>query len=154
MARTESLFLSQEQEAYLEWLLTPEDARKPATKKAWAEEHEVHINTLGTWEKKKQFIERWALGVKGMAQSPERTQSLLDALYLKGISGDVKSAELYLKATGYIQQSQTLNIKTETSVKDLSDAELQAAILEITEKQNKKVSILPTMSIEKVGDSD
>lgn len=152
MARTESLFLSQEQEAYLAWLLTPEDSRTPATKKAWAEEHAVHFNTVLNWEKKKQFIERWKLGVEGMSQSPERTQKLLDALYVKGISGDTKSAELYLKATGYMQQSQTLNIKTETSVKDLSDADLQAAILEITEKQNKKVSILPTMSIEKVGD--
>lgn len=152
MARTESLFLSQEQEAYLAWLLTPEDSRKPATKKAWAEEHEVHFNTVLNWEKKKQFIERWKLGVEGLSQSPERTQKLLDALYVKGISGDTKSAELYLKATGYMQQSQTLNIKTETSVKDLSDADLQAAILEITEKQTKKVSVLPTMSIEKVGD--
>jgi hypothetical protein len=152
MARTESLFLSQEQESYLAWLLTPEDSRVPATKKAWAEEHEVHFNTVLNWEKKKQFIERWKLGVEGMSQSPERTQKLLDALYVKGISGDTKSAELYLKATGYMQQSQTLNIKTETSVKDLSDSDLQAAILEITEKQNKKVSILPTMSIEKVGD--
>ena len=152
MARTESLFLSQEQEAYLAWLLTPEDSRTPGTKKAWAEEHEVHINTLGTWEKKKQFIERWKLGVEGMSQSPERTQKLLDAIYIKGISGDTKSAELYLKATGYIQQSQTLNIKTETSVKELTDAELQAAILEISQNQTKKVSILPTMSIERVGD--
>jgi hypothetical protein len=68
------------------------------------------------------------------------------------VSGDTKSAELYLKATGYMQQSQTLNIKTETSVRDLSDADLQAAILEISQNQNKKVSILPTMSIERVGD--
>jgi hypothetical protein len=87
-----------------------------------------------------------------MSQSPERTQKLLDALYIKGVSGDTKSAELYLKATGYMQQSQTLNIKTETSVRDLSDADLQAAILEISQNQNKKVSILPTMSIERVGD--
>jgi hypothetical protein len=152
MARTESLFLTQEQESYLAWLLTPEDSRTPATKKAWAEEHNIHHNTVLNWEKKKSFTERWKLGVEGLSQSPERTQKLLDAIYVKGISGDTKSAELYLKATGYIQQSQTLNIKTETSVKELTDAELQAAILEITQNQTKKVSILPTMSIEKVKD--
>ena len=151
MARTENLFLSQDQEAYLAWLLTPEDSRMPGTKKALAEEHGVHFNTLGTWEKKKQFIERWKLGVEGMSQSPERTQKLLDAIYIKGISGDTKSAELYLKATGYIQQSQTLNIKTDTAVEPLSDAELQAAILEISKNQSTKVSVLPTMAIEKVG---
>ena len=152
MARTESLFLTQEQESYLAWLLTPEDSRTPATKQAWAEEHNIHHNTVLNWEKKKSFTERWKLGVEGLSQSPERTQKLLDAIYIKGISGDTKSAELYLKATGYIQQSQTLNIKTETSVKELTDAELQAAILEITQNQTKKVSILPTMSIEKVKD--
>ena len=70
MPRTESLFLSQEQEAYLEWLLTPEDSRKPETKKAWAEEHGVHINTLGTWEKKKQFIERWKLRNRRIKSEP------------------------------------------------------------------------------------
>ena len=35
MARTERLFLTQEQEEYLAWLLTPEDSRIPSTKKAW-----------------------------------------------------------------------------------------------------------------------
>jgi hypothetical protein len=137
MSRTEALFLTNAQEEYLSWLLTPENARTPATKKAWAEEHEVHINTLGTWEKKKNFIERWSIGVKGLAESPERTQSLLDALYIKGVSGDTKSAELYLKATGFLQQAQTVNIKTESSVKDLSDAELQAMIVEITQQKIK-----------------
>lgn len=138
MARTEALFLTNAQEEYLSWLLTPENARVPSSKKAWAEEHGVHFNTLGTWEKKKQFIERWELGVKGMAQSPERTQALLDALYIKGISGDTKSAELYLRATNQMPNAtQNVNIKTESSVKDLSDEELQSMILEISQQRTK-----------------
>jgi hypothetical protein len=44
---------------------------------------------------------------------------------------------LYLKATGFLQQAQTVNIKTESSVKDLSDAELQAMIVEITQQKIK-----------------
>lgn len=138
MSRTEALFLTNAQEEYLSWLLTPENARVPSSKKAWAEEHEVHINTLGTWEKKKNFIERWELGVKGLAQSPERTQALLDALYIKGISGDVKSAELYLRATSQMPNAaQQINIKSESSVKDLSDEELQSMILEISQQRSK-----------------
>lgn len=147
MSRSARLFLSETQEAYLAWLLTPEDTRTPGTKKEWAELNDVHYNTLGVWEKNKVFKERWELGVKGMAQSPERTQALLDALYAKGISGDVKSAELYLKATGQMQQAQTVNINT-SSVKELTDEELQAMIIEITQKKQ------PTISITKMEEEE
>lgn len=147
MSRSARLFLSETQEAYLAWLLTPEDTRNPGTKKEWAELNNVHYNTLGVWEKNKIFKERWELGVKGMAQSPERTQALLDALYAKGISGDVKSAELYLKATGQMQQAQTVNINT-SSVKELTDEELQAMIIEITQKKQ------PTINITKIEDEE
>jgi len=147
MSRSARLFLSETQEAYLAWLLTPEDTRTPGTKKEWAELNDVHYNTLGVWEKNKIFKERWELGVKGMAQSPERTQALLDALYAKGISGDVKSAELYLKATGQMQQAQTVNINT-SSVKELTDEELQAMIIEITQKKQ------PTINITKMEDEE
>jgi len=143
MARTNRLFLTETQEAYLAWLLTPEDTRAPKTKKEWAEQHDVHNNTLGTWEKNKIFKERWELGVKGMAQSPERTQALLDALYIKGIAGDHRSAELYLKATGFMQQVQTVNVNSTSSVKELTDEELHAMIVEISQKKQ------PSFNIEK-----
>jgi hypothetical protein len=149
MARTERLFLTQEQEEYLAWLLTPEDSRTPSTKKAWSEEHGVHYNTLGQWEKKKNFIERWKLGVEGLNSSPERTQKLLDALYVKGISGDVRSAELFLKATGHMQNVSTINLNKTESVKDLSDDELQALIVEMSQKALNNKSTMPNIIIEK-----
>ena len=141
MSKTARLFLTEVQESYLVWLLTPEDTRTPKTKKEWSELHDVHYNTLGTWEKNKVFKERWELGVKGMAQSPERTQALLDALYAKGVAGDVKSAELYLKATGFMQQVSTINLNNTSSVKELSDEELNAMILEISQKKKPTISI-------------
>ena len=145
MAKTPRLFLTQEQEKYLEWLLQPSDSRNPKTKKDWAELHNIHYNTLGVWEKNKVFQERHMLAVKGMAQSPERAQALLDSLYIKGIAGDIKAAELYLKATGQMPNAaQQINIKSETAVKELTDEELQAMILEITQKKQ------PTISISKV----
>jgi len=147
MSRTNRLFLTELQEAYLEWLLQPADSRNPKTKKEWAEKHDVHYNTVGQWEKNKNFQERWNLGVKGLAQSPERAQALLDALFIKGIAGDTKSAELYLKATNQMPNaSQQINIKSETSIKELSDDELQSMILELSQKKQ------PTITISKVED--
>jgi len=138
----DSLLLTKEQEEYLAWLLIPEDQREPKSKKAWAEQHGYHVNTLSLWEKKKPFIERWKLGVEGLNQSPERTQKLLESLYIKGISGDTKSAELYLKATGNMPNASTLHIKNETVVRDLSDEDLESMLFELGSKQNKKA--LPT----------
>jgi len=151
MSKTPRLFLSETQESYLAWLLSPEDSRTPKTKKDFAELNNIHINTLGLWEKNKVFKERWELGVKGMAQSPERTQALLDALYLKGVSGDVKSAELYLKATGFMQQTQTINLNNTSSVKELSDDELQSMILELSQKKQPTISI-SKIELEEEGD--
>ena len=145
MPKTSRLFLTVAQESYLEWLLQPTDSRVPKTKKEWAEIHDVHINTLGTWEKNKNFIERHMLGVKGLAQSPERAQALLDALFIKGVAGDTKSAELYLKATGQMPNAaQQINIKSETSVKELSDEDLQAMIIEISQKKQPTFNITKT----------
>lgn len=134
---SKDLLLSNEQEEYLAWLLTPEDQRQPSTKKDWALAHDMHVNTLGQWEKKKNFKERWQLGVEALNQSPERTQKLLEALYIKGISGDTKSAELYLKATGNMP-NQTVNVRSETSVRDLPQEDLENLLMELSLKATKK----------------
>jgi hypothetical protein len=153
MAKKDKYFLTSEQEEYLLWLLTPEDSRRPSTKKAWAEDHGLHYNTLGQWEKKEGFKERWRLGVEGMTQSPERTHKLLDALYIKGIAGDVRSAELYLKATGYMQNIATVNVKTE-SVKELSDEELKNLIAEMSQSALKNKPSIKTEVVEMQNDDE
>lgn len=137
----EPLLLTQEQEEYLSWLLTPELQRTPSTKKEWAAQHDLHHNTMANWEKKKNFIERWRMGIEGLNQSPERTQRLLDALYDKGLDGDVRSAELYLKATGNMP-NQTVNIKNETTVKEMSDEDLERMILELGAKHKTSLKVV------------
>ena len=139
----DNLLLTKEQEEYLAWLLVSEDQREPPYKKDWALAHSLHVNTLQGWEKKKNFIERWKLGVEGLNQSPERTQKLLEALYIKGVSGDTKSAELYLKATGNMPNSSTLNIKTETSLRDISDDDLETMLIELGAKHTRKTPNFP-----------
>lgn len=135
----ERLFLTQDQERYLEWLLTPEASRNPSTKVGWANQNGYAEQTCRNWEKKKQFIERWKMGIEGLNQSPEKTQRLLDALYDRGLDGDTKSAELYLKATGNLTTSSTLNIKNETALKDVSDDDLEKMILELSAKHKDNV---------------
>jgi hypothetical protein len=119
--------LTNNQQLYLDWILEPEDTRYPKTKSAWAEMHEVHYNTPTNWEKMPLFKQLWEEAIKGIAQSPERTQRLLNSLYEKGLNGDVKAAQLYLTATGAISKDQHLTIKHENA-KDLSDLELQDLI--------------------------
>lgn len=141
MPASEKLLLNSDQESYLEWLILPEHERVPFTKKEWAEQHGYHVNTIGAWEKKKAFVERWRLGVEGLAQSPERTQRLLDALYSRGLDGDTKSAELYLKATGTLKNQTQIDVRSSTSVKDVTDEELEKMILELSAKHPNVVPI-------------
>lgn len=143
--------LTKLQEEYLQWILLPEPARVPTSKRQWAEKHDVHYNTLTNWEKLKIFQAKWKEGVDGMAQSPERTQRLLDSLFNKGLDGDVRAAQLYLTATGQMPQNQTLNIKHE-SAKSLSDEELESLIAQMASKE-KEMRIAEKESTPKEGDA-
>lgn len=135
MARTE---LTRLQEEYLDWLLLDPDMRIPSTNGAWAEEHGISPNTLTNWKKIPIFEQRWKDGIRGQAVNPERTQMLLDSLFKKGINGDVKSAQLYLQATGQMPEKNTnINIKTENA-RELSDGELEALIAEYAQKERKQ----------------
>ena len=137
----EKLLLTQDQEKYLAWLLVEKTFRQPGTKKLFAELIGVTVGSLRNWEDKKVFLEKWRLGVRGTTESPERTQSLLDALYIKGIAGDTKSAELYLKATNQMPNASTVNINNTTSVKDLTDSELASLIMELGAAAKKKEKV-------------
>ena len=121
---------------YLEWICLPEHLRFPENKKAWADSRGVHQNTLQAWEKHPEFIEKWEENVKRAAQSPERTEQLLDMLFKRGLNGDTRSAELYLKATNQMPNpKQEINIKTEKT-SELSDSELEALIAEYAQKES------------------
>ncbi len=56
-------------------------------------------------------------------------------LFKRGLNGDTRSAELYLKATGKMPNpKQEINIKTEKT-SELSDGELEALIAEYAQKE-------------------
>jgi len=121
--------LNNKQSDYLQWLLLPDELKFPQTKTAYAKHVGITVNTLGNWEKLPQFESLYKDGVAELAQSPERTQRLLDSLYKRGLGGDTRSAQLYLQATGALNKESTLTVKT-APTSTLTDAELQSLIAE------------------------
>lgn len=128
--------LDARQEQYLEWLVTPTSARVPKTQAEFARQLGVDTTTLRRWEKKDWFKTEWDRRVSEIQGSPERTQKLLDALYLKALEGDNKAAQLYLQATNRLLPPQTVINTSKAS--DLSDDELEALIVSIAEHQSKR----------------
>jgi len=119
--------LDARQESYLVWLCTPPSERNPASKEKYAESIGVNVVTLRRWEKKDVFRKKWQEKVDDIQGSPERSQRLLDTLYNAALGGDIKAAQLYLQATNRMAPPQ-VTVKSETSVAQLSDKELESLI--------------------------
>ena len=94
----------------------------------------VDITTLRRWEKRPVFKQSWQKQVDEVQGSPERTQVLLDTLYEKAISGDVKSAQLYLQATNRMAPP-TVEVRSEKRVAELSDADLDELIAAMAKRE-------------------
>jgi len=119
--------LDSRQLAYLDWLCTVPSERVPSSKNKYAAGVGVAAETLRNWEKRADFREQWRLRVDTVQMSPERTQGLLDSLYQRGLDGDNKAAETWLRATGRMVPP-PLQVQTTRSVAELSDEELDALI--------------------------
>lgn len=87
----------QEVHDYVDWLLMPESQRVPATKKAYADAIGRTTTTLLVWEKDDRV--KWIIQDKAdkLNMSPERVQSVMNALFKKAESGDTAAAKLYLE---------------------------------------------------------
>lgn len=119
--------LDARQEAYVVWLCTPPSERDPSSKEKYAESIGVNVTTLRRWEKKDVFRKKWQEKVDDIQGSPERSQRLLDTLYNAALGGDIKAAQLYLQATNRMAPP-SVTVKSETSVAQLSDKDLDALI--------------------------
>jgi transcriptional regulator with XRE-family HTH domain len=115
--------LTAQQQTYLDWLVDPQ---RVGTKQDRADEYGVNRSTITRWENAASFRKAWADRVQELGGSPDRLQKAYDAMYLKGLAGDVNAMKLWLQATG--------NLRTETeaprakSVRDLSDEELRVLL--------------------------
>ena len=144
MALEENI-LDQRQENYINWLCTPPQEREPASKEAYAALIGVNVSTLRRWEKKDVFRRAWQGKVDDVQGSPERSQRLLDTLYEKALSGDIKAAQLYLQATNRMAPP-SVTVKSEKATTELSDSELDELIGLLAQRErDTRVSHLKAM---------
>ena len=132
MSTSETL-LDPRQEQYLNWLLTPAHERQPSSQQKYCDLHNIDPTTVRRWQKKPHFIKEWDKRVEELQGSPERTQRILDALYEKGLEGDVRAAKLYLEATHRLIPTKAVEQKVTTS--ELSDEELDELIAKVADRE-------------------
>jgi len=130
--------LDTRQEAFLDWLVTPENGRIPVSQNAYAALIGVSSHTLTAWKSKNPFNAEWRKRVDSLQADPSRTQQLLDNLYNRSLAGDNNAAKLYLQATGRLAPVQ-IAVTTTTNVTELSDAALAELIATsaVIEQQNR-----------------
>lgn len=118
--------VSDKQAEFIDWLLDPE---RQGSQAAWAKEHHVSPATLSMWKKQDRiFKDAWERRAAELNISPDRIQNLINTLYSKGADGDVKAIELYLRFTEKYTPKVDLGKPSETSLQEMSDAELQEAM--------------------------
>ena len=88
---------------FLDWLLSED--RVPGTQKEWAADRGVNERTVRRWKSDPRFVREWDRRAAELNVHPERTQSVVDALYRQAAQGDVKADSLYL------QYKDKLNLK-------------------------------------------
>ena len=118
---------------FLTWLTTPPEVRKelgePAGIKAWAEANDVTYETTRRWRLDPMFRAEWERILSEMNIRPDRVQQVIDAMYKNAVSGDTKSAELYLRLVDKISPPKVQVIESK-SVAQMSNEELSAALEE------------------------
>ena len=130
---TSETLLDPRQEQYLNWLLTPAHERQPSSQQKYCDLHNIDPTTVRRWQKKPHFIKEWDKRGEELQGSPERTQRILDALYEKGLDGDVRAAKLYLEATHRLIPTKAVEQKVTTS--ELSDEELDELIAKVADRE-------------------
>jgi len=128
---------SPEQLQYIEWLVSPQDSR--VTQVEFARSIGVDVTTVRRWQVKEFFKVEWDKRVSAVLGSPERTQLLLDAVYLRGINGDVRAAQLFLQATNRLLPAPVVVNGSSTS--DLSDSQLDELLESLARRESEYRSV-------------
>lgn len=116
---------------FLDWLLS--DPRIPATQYEWAEEHDMHPDSLTRIKRDPRFIKEWEKRAAEKNISVDRVQRVVDALFQQAtIGGDVKAAQLYLQYIDRFTPKSRVVIEDRT-LSDMSDEELAREVAELTE---------------------
>lgn len=108
---------------FLDWLLLGPD-RQPLTQREWAQEHELHEDSLRRWKRDPRFIREWDRRASEVNVSPERVQGVVDALWARAAEGDVKAAGLYLQYVDKFTPKRRVVVDDDRDASGLSDVEL------------------------------
>jgi len=107
----------------LEWVLAGPE-RTPATQKGWAAENDMHEDSIRRIKRDVRFVREWDRRAAELNVHPERTQTVIDALYGAAAGGDVKAASLYLQYVEKFTPKRRVIVDDERDATGLSDAEL------------------------------
>ena len=118
--------MPKEWEDFLEWLLSEE--RVPSTARAWCDERGLNERSVRRWKVDPRFVREWDRRASELNVHPERTQSVVNALYKQAASGDVKAASLYLQYIERFTPKRRVTVDDERDSSSLSDAELAAEL--------------------------
>jgi len=112
-------------ESLLEWFLQGAD-RRPLTQREWAEENGLHEDSVRRIKRDARFVREWDRRAAELNVSPERTQSVVDALHQVAVSGGqgaVQAASLYLQYIEKFTPSRRV-VVGDVDASGLSDLEL------------------------------
>lgn len=109
---------------FIEWLIDP---GRVGNQVEWAKAHNVSEQTLSNWKKNPDFKAELTTRLGQINVDAMRIQAVVDAMWDRAKTGDVKAAELYLRYIEKLQPSRPV-LEDDTDVTNLSDQELLAAL--------------------------
>lgn len=121
--------LSNKQQAFLEWLVTPKGLRDPETQDAWGRANQVGGTTLRAWKKDLVFRAAWDARLAELQVDPEKIDEVMTALFRKATAGDTKAISMYLEVADRYRPQVDINVKREPSpLTELDDDALEALL--------------------------
>lgn len=118
---------------FLEWLCTIKEERDPSTMKDLADRIGISYATLTNLKNRPDFLAAWEQRYRKTVGSPEKQQSVLQALYETATDRtdprQVPAARTFLEATDAIKPKR-VDVTVTKNTQDLSDDELNALLAE------------------------
>jgi len=127
--------LSEQQEAFLDWLVDPSTRQVNESQNRFAVRLGVHQGTLSKWKKDSTFRKEWERRLAEANVSPDKLQKLMENTYSLANHEDVrpadriKATELYMRLVDRMTPDKTLVVR-DTPAADLSQDELEAQLEE------------------------
>ncbi len=98
--------------------------REPKTQREWAADHGIHEDSVRRIKRDQRFVREWDRRSAELNVHPERTQAVVDALFVAAAAGDVKAASLYLQYVEKFTPKRRVVVDDERLAASLSDEEL------------------------------